>query len=338
MRLKKGIPKFFPREVRIAGVASLLLFAGAGRCAAQDIIAYGRECAKKVAPIPAFDCLDEKKGSVVPITVNGVTPSKYEPQMTCDRPSLFYQAGEKTDGHCVPDTRVLVLQDDKKAQISAVCRQKEIRDASSPLFDEIDVISHNLETGSTCWFQALAQPPLSPARGLNGRRVPPPDEVTPPAGQPSAKKFWNSPEQTAKADCVSCHDSDPFMYSPFIAQTGKLPADPLGKYANDIGAPFQKWKKPFSLSTRGNTCTSCHRIGSFATCQHTVAESVGKTASPGSDDWAQRYPNSHWMPPGNSYTQAQWDVIYRQSLEKIGQCCVDPSRPGCQVMPIRGSK
>ncbi len=337
MNVTNRIPKSLPRVARLLA-AFLILLSQAGHSAAQDIVTYGRECAKKVAPIPAFDCFDEKKGAVVPITVNGATPPRYDPQMTCDRPSLLYQAGENTDGHCVPYSRVLVLQDDKKAQISAVCRQKKIRDAASPLFDEIDIIAHNVETGSTCWFQAQAPEPLSPARGLNGRRVPPPDEETPPRGQPAARTFWKSPAQTAKGNCISCHDSDPFMYSPFIAQTRKLPADPFGKYTNDIGAAFQQWNKPSSITTRGNTCTSCHRIGSLETCRRTVRESAGNAASPGSDDWAKRYPHSHWMPPGNAYTQAQWDVIYRESFDKILQCCVQPNGPGCRVTPIRGSK
>ncbi len=332
MNVQRALPPI-RRSVHGALLAVLGALLPAAPVAAQDIIAYGRECSHKIAPIPAFDCFD---GAEAPITVNGQTPASYQPHMTCDRPSLLYQAGENTDGRCVPFTRALVLRDDGQAQISAICRQKKIRTRESPLFDEVDIIAHSLETGSTCWFQAQAKEPLSPARGLNGRRVPPPDEETPPPGHPSARAFWNPPQQTAKGTCVGCHDSDPFMYSPFIAQTGRLPADPFGRYANDIGAAFRNWPKPSSISTRGNTCTSCHRMGSLETCRTTAKESVSWLASPGRDDWAKAYPQSHWMPPGNFHTQIQWEVIYKINLERILACCADPSQPECVATPITG--
>src|SRR5271169_4556992 len=62
---------------------------------AQDITAYAKECARKIAPVQEFDCL---KGAEIPITVNLQVPPTYQPQMDCDRPSLLYQAGENTDG------------------------------------------------------------------------------------------------------------------------------------------------------------------------------------------------------------------------------------------------
>lgn len=307
--------------------AAFLALACAPLSRAQDINAYGRECARKIAPVPAFDCA---KGVEIPITVNLQPPPGYQPQMNCDRPSLLVQAGENTDGSCVPYSRVLVLRDDAQAQIVAVCREKKIRDANTKLYDEVDVISHNVRTGSTCWFQAQAPEPLSPNTGLFGNRVPSPEE-------PIAKKFWHAPAITAKGNCVTCHDSDPFMYSPYIAQTRQFPADPVGKYANDIGAAFRAWEKPAAISTRGNTCVGCHRIGNMTTCKETVREAVGLVTSPGSDDWAKQYPNSHWMPPGNSMTEKQWEQIYSSSVQKIFACCANPKAPECDITPIRGA-
>ncbi|HUJ82438.1 MAG TPA: hypothetical protein VLW83_11190 [Candidatus Acidoferrales bacterium] len=294
---------------------------------AQDITAYAKECARKIAPVQEFDCL---KGVEIPITVNLQPPPGYQPQMNCDRPSLLYQAGENTDGSCVPFSRAIVLRDDAQAQIVAICREKKIRDRETKLFDEVDVISHNVHTGSTCWFQAQAGEPLAPNRGLFGTRVPSPEE-------PIGKKFWNTPAVTAKGNCVTCHDSDPFMYSPYIAQTRQLPADPFGKYANDIGAVFRAWEKPSAISTRGNTCVGCHRIANLTTCRQTVREAVGIVTSRGSDDWARQYPNSHWMPPGNSMTEKQWDQIYSASVQKIFACCANPKAPECEITPIRGA-
>ena len=71
-----------------------------------------------MGPVPSFDCMS---GEVVAVTVDGGrVPATYIPQMDCDRPALLPPAaGEKTDGQCVPFSRVLLLQDDGVRQIQA---------------------------------------------------------------------------------------------------------------------------------------------------------------------------------------------------------------------------
>lgn len=298
---------------------------------AQTIIDYGRECATKIAPIPAFDC---RSGTEMKITVNELVPSTFQPNMTCDRPSLLPYSEPGAEGQCIPFSRALVLCDDKRTQIIAVCRQKTIRTLDAYLFDEVDIIAHSVTSGETCWFQALAPPPLSPGQGLDGRRVPPPDEATPPPGRPAAATFWRPPADTAAARCVDCHDSDPFMYTPFVAQTGQLPKDPFGKYANNIGEAFKTWPRPYAITTRGNTCTGCHRIGSLETCHKTIRQAVGLVPVPGEDNWAQQFPQSHWMPPGTSLTPKAWNIVYQQSVQELANCCVTPTAPGCRAAPI----
>jgi len=307
------------RRAACAALAAFLLPSGH----AETIVEYGRACAQKVAPIPAFSCRD---GEAVPITVDGREPPAYAPQMSCDRPSLLPPEGaEKTDGQCVPHSRALVLRDDDRAQVSAFCRQKIIRPGDTHLYDEIDIVAHNVRTGSTCWFQASAPLPLRADRGVDGRRVPPPD-----AGR-SAQRFWNAPSRTAAANCVRCHDSGPFMYSPFIAQTKALPGDPFGPYKNDIGRDFRRWPQPIAITTRGNTCTTCHRIGNMNSCQVAMFESVGAKRSLGLDNWGTKFPQSHWMPPGHLHSQAQWDEIFERSVAQLAACCKDPAGPGCQT-------
>jgi len=323
----RGYAIIAARGIAAAALAAIA-FLWAPRAGAQDITAYARECAKKIAPVPAFDCT---QGIEIPITVNQQPPPSYQPHMDCDRPSLLYLAGVNTDGNCVPYSRVIIFRDDDVAQIVAMCREKKIRDANTALYDEVDVISHSVRTGSTCWFQAEAPGLLDPSRGLNGKKVPSPED-------PAGKSFWNEPVVTSKGECAACHDSDPFMYSPFIAQTRQLPADPFGKYANDIGAPFRAWQQPSAINTRGNTCLGCHRIGNLMTCKQTVREAVGIVTSRGSDEWAKTYPNSHWMPPGNSMTQKQWDQIYGGSVDAIFACCANPKAPECNVTPIHGAQ
>ena len=69
--------------------------------------------------------------------------------MTCDRPSLLLPAPfERTDGQCVPNSRLLTLRDDAEVQISVFCRQKLIRPPNTHLFDEVDVILDEKEAFS----------------------------------------------------------------------------------------------------------------------------------------------------------------------------------------------
>jgi cytochrome c553 len=291
---------------------STLVCAAAG---AQSIQEYGRQCAARIAEIEPFDC---RKGALLPITVDGKTPAKYYPAMSCDRPAM----APDNPFPCAPYSRVVLLRDDT-VQASAYCRQKSLRSENSPYYDEIDVIVHNRVNGATCWFSAVK-------KGIDGSNVPPPTAR-------GAEKFWDPPAQTVKGNCVTCHDSDPWMYSPFLGQTNEYPTDPFGYYTNAIG-PFKAWQQPFAITTRGNNCTSCHRIGNMTTCNMTMLQAVGRAPIKDADKWAKTYPHSHWMPPLQSDTKAQWLVTYETAIKELEKCCANPKGPGCQIVPIEGKK
>ena len=299
-----------------------------GLNAAETVLEYGATCAAKIGEIPAFRCLD---GTIVPITVNGVEPDKYEPRMTCDRPSrLPYPA--TTFGQCAPFSRILDLSKDSK-QISAFCRREFLRDKEDPRFDEIDIILHDVKTGGTCWFHAEGEGPA----GIDGSRVPPPDEVTPPPGKISALDFWYPPAKTAAKGCGHCHDSDPFMYSPYIGQVwDHVPVDPFGWYANDIGEAFKAWTKPNAITTTNNTCVGCHRIGDQFTCSTGIYESAGQIPTDGASAAGLSYPSSHWMPVDNFHSKAFWDTVFAPSVAALGACCKNPGLPSCRITPITG--
>lgn len=293
--------------------------------AKPDIVVYGEQCAALIAPIPAFNCLD---GEIIPITEGGAEPAEYRPGMVCDRPSLV-PYGNDTDGPCTPYSRVLLLADGD-AQISALCRRKRIRDAKSPLFDEVDLIAHSVVTGATCWFRATAKS----AGGMGASRVPPPSEEVPPPGQIAAHEFWSTPVETAAASCGACHDSDPFMYSPYIGQVWhRVPRNPFGYYTSALG-PFTAWPAPHAVTTRGNPCTSCHRIGNQLSCREGLADSTGGRVLPAASPSAAAYPHSHWMPPGNFRSQAEWNIVYRDAVNALAACCGNPADHGCTITPI----
>lgn len=310
---------------------ALLLLLLAGAAQAETLYEYGRQCAEQIAEIPAFDCM---AGEEIPITVDGkAVPSQPAPSR-CDRPSLLPQADAQSQ--CVPGSRALVLRDDKTAQISAICRKQVARPAGSWLFDEINVISHSLKDGKTCWFTAKARAPLSEGAGIDGRAVPSPSTFKRPALP--ADKVWQTPHQlaTSQPACISCHDSGPFMYSPYIAQTAQLPGDPFGYYQpKAIGEDFKRaWARldAFGITTRGNTCTACHRMGNMNSCQVAMKQSTGRAPQEAGDAWSKKFPQSHWMSPGNLHSQAQWDEQFSESLKQLAACCENPRGAGCKVV------
>lgn len=324
-----------------APLLMLLLLAGSAH--AETLFEYGRQCAEQVTEIPAFSCM---AGQEIPITVDGKPVPADTAPPRCDRPSLLHQPNAVSP--CVPGSRALVLRDDTTAQISAICRKQVPRPAGSPWFDEINVVSHSLKNGKTCWFTAKVTPPppSTPASGIDGRWVPSPSTLkrqaagASPEGikAPPADTVWQTPAQVATSlpACIHCHDSGPFMYSPYIAQTQQLPGDPFGYYEpKAIGEDFKRaWAtlRAFGITTRGNTCTACHRMGNMNSCQVAMQQSTGQLPQEGGDGWSKQFPQSHWMSPGNLHSQAQWDEQFAESLKKLAACCADPKGAGCRVV------
>ena len=281
---------------------------------------YANQCRAEIGDIPAFSCA---AGVAVPITVNGETPNEYTKDMTCDRPALLPN-GSDSDGQCVPGSRILNLSDDSK-QISVMCRQKHIRLENPLRFDEIDIIAHNPVSGATCWFQASAVS----GQSIDGTTVPS-------ATDPASHKFFNHPETVVEDGCGTCHDNDPFMYSPFVGQVwGHVPTNPFGPYYHvnlpDLG--FDMWPLT-QILPRDSTCTSCHRIGVHETCGQLTDWASGQLIAPGSNPLAASYPLSHWMPPYHNQTERSWDVINGPSVDTIGSCCLDPTQPMCNATEI----
>jgi len=343
-----------PRDATLTALLICTSLLGAVRSAEKsyDIIQYGKDCARLIAEAPPFNCLT---GDIIPITVNGKTPEQYTRQMKCDKPA-YLPYPEKTDGQCAPYTRVLATRDDN-VQIIQYCRRMYIRPKESPYFDSIEMIMHNVETGSTCFF--ISKNFGGDPKGEDGRRMPPPHEEKPPEGFVSARELWATPEQIADHGCINCHDSDPWVHTPWIAQTAQLPVDPWGFHSAAIGGPFKRWPKPMRISTRGNVCTGCHRIGSLNTCQlmdiptfgeqpAKMLQSIGeaphgrfgvkagsamqKEADP-TTEWGT-HPHG-WMGKRLPHVDSDMWALYQADVEALQRCCKDHSAPGCIVKPIQ---
>ncbi len=299
---------------RIAAL-SLLLAAPALADEAQD---YAAACRGEIGDIPAFSCAD---ATIIPITVDGQEPYDYSKDMTCDLPSLL-DNGPGSDGQCVPWSRVLNLSTEG-TQISVMCRQKHIREPGSLMFDEIDIIAHNPDTGATCWFQKSSTPDAP----IDGRDLPSPTE---------SPEFYNPAHVVVEDGCGNCHDNDPFMYSPFMGQVWQhVPVNPFGPYYQvDANFGFGDWPTT-QMQPRDSTCTGCHRIGVDQTCGQLADWATGQVAPPGANARAQSYPLSHSMPPYHGLTLLSWQVINNQAIDIIESCCTDPTQPMCNASPIR---
>lgn len=300
-----------------------LMIGLAGPAAAQSSSQrYAEACRALVGPLPEFSCAD---GVPVPITVDGVPVTDPRPLMECDRPSLL-DNGPDSDGQCVPYSRILSLSTGT-LMASVMCRQKVIRDPASMDFDEIDVIAHDPATGATCWFQASG----GRDRPIDGLRVPSPTEAI-------DDSFWKAPEEVAADGCGTCHDNDPFMYSPFVGQVwSEVPVAPFGPYFH-VGPEFgfDAWPtKTFALQNNG--CVSCHRIGQVETCGSLTRLMTGMDHPRGGDALSRAFPLSHAMPPAFGLSEVTWDVIYRDAVAEILSCCAKPDQPGCALTPLPGT-
>ncbi|QGZ64722.1 hypothetical protein [Paraburkholderia acidisoli] len=321
---------------RIASLVALYLVAAftalaprPGAARDPGVLEYGAQCAKEIGAIPAFNCND---GTDIPITVDGKPPAPGTAPKQCDRPSLLSPLSP-TEGQCTPYSKILNLTRGN-IQISAYCRRNVLRDRTDPHYDEVIVVLHHADNGKTCWFDS--QPPPD-SGGWNATRVPPPNEATPPRGRPSAVEFWATPAKIAanKPTCIECHDAGPFIFSPYIGQVwDKVPTDPWGKYSN-LGAAFASYHLK-TMSTPGNTCIGCHRIGSEQSCTVFLRLSAGRKAAPGNDALANRYPLSHWMPTDNTMSEAQWNAANVKSVDDLLACCNDKNHPNpnCTFTPM----
>ncbi|HTJ93276.1 MAG TPA: hypothetical protein VL424_09230 [Pararobbsia sp.] len=305
----------------------------------QTILEYGDQCAREIGEICPFDC---NSGTDIPITVHDTTPTDYRTLTQCDRPSLL-DPGSQYTGQCAPYSKVLNLSRGS-TQISVYCRRNTVhREANGAYYDEVDIVLHHTGTGKTCWFQS--RPAKDGAKdgdrdkvGIDASRVPPPNERVAPDKKPSAVEFWRPPGEVAAAQCATCHDASPYIQSPFIAQVwDKVPTDPWGKYIN-IGADFASWRHAYAISTRGNTCIGCHRIGDERSCSIYVPMSAGLIGSPANLTPPKGAHFSPWMPT-QGMTQDRWTADNIRSVNAILTCCADRAHknPDCAFVSVMAS-
>ena len=306
---------------------------------------YAREAVEKLGPIPSFNVFEI--GQVIPITLNDVEipAGQHIVNGECDRPALL---GLGSDGQCVPYSRIGRLpgidpvsgEPNPNIQWIFIARRYKIKLENDPFFEDVAIIGHHKETGFTAFFQMLDED-----NGKDATRVPSPMESiseTPPGAQ-TAKDFWLSPTNTAGIRCNRCHDSNPFIHTPYINQvkltpeenTPIVPSDKKGSYSFIGSQGFSGWEKPLHFKPTGNICTECHRIGIQNSINQFLNWSTGMSIPEGLSPTYQNYPKSHWMPPNAEATIEEWNSLYKQSIEQLISCREIPNQEVCQPQEIQ---
>ena len=271
---------------------------------------YSKKCTEAVGwEVGDFDC---DKGSLVPET--HLTGSGYGSQV-CDRPNVLH-------GQCDPGSRFQVLKNDGNIMAVAHCRKQGL---GAGKYGDIAVIQYNKTNGSTCFYQALGTLDHDVKAPVKGTGAYP----------------WLTPSSTAGIDCVGCHDTGPFVRSPYLAQ---LKDDPAAIAANNIlpgsheipwnktmpykfiGADFQSWKAfEVTKDGTGSACSSCHRMGlSEAGGQFSTSFGTSIAFGPTATATSQAHKNPHgpdspiWMKPG----QTTYNSTSEKEAKAVAACAL----------------
>ena len=303
--------------------------------APQSRLAYAQACAVDIGTIPDYDCMSQ--GVPIPTTKNGIEYAANVGDNDCDRPTKLPMAEQ---GQCIHGSRLVDLSPPSRPDVTimAICRRYHPMAANSTLFNDLAVIAHNRKTGTTCFFQSPVDQSPGP---FDGSHVP-----SPMSSAPLASTYWLEPAADQGTGivhfaapggiaCTGCHDSDPFILSPWIKQVAKLGEwDPQGKYLVDRVGPFsdpdqRPWvTAKITLSQphdHATACFGCHRFGGSSL--HRVAE------GPGGLTGTDGTPNFHgFMPLGDATAADAWLGLYGNAVAEI-DACLQTEMPGigCNV-------
>lgn len=229
-------------------------------------------------------------------------------------------------------------------------------------FDSLGLIWTNRKTGKTCFFDVVTKAYGGRVASPDDKNFPelsdlpdpkPPRELSAgTAGEAlwkrNARGIWKRPADVVLADnCVRCHDTGAYKGSPWIEQVLDVPANPPDVPYTVVGKVFDPWKTRFPLfaisttpvtlssgATEPQVCTSCHRIGSQATCTAQLAYSVGlEFSNTPTTTHGALFAERTWMPPGST-DEAQWKAKYERHIAKLRCCCASPNARGCTRQSI----
>lgn len=231
---------------------------------------FAERCDKAMGgvSVPDFDC--DAMTATEPLGQgDGTKP--------CEAPNVL-------NSECDPGSHFQVLHRDLASDgiyVVAHCRRRAVFFGNDPgQYSDVAVIQYNAHTGATCYYQALQRTEDEYLSHLA------------PAPKGGDTTYWKSPAETAGINCVKCHDTGPFIRSPYLAQLGQVwpyagdpshpsvpPADPKhndlpGTLSGErtgpwnktmpysfVGLNFQSWEAYSITNTADSGCLGCHRMG-----------------------------------------------------------------------------
>jgi len=216
-------------------------------------------------------------------------------------------------------------------------------------FNDIGVILRNTGSGKTCFltqygdavagFLPPLDAPLPPKQEFLNRFNPaqarPPEDFPQQLWYRDANRAFKSPEFTANAGCVACHNAHGVKYSPYINSKhglpeiramAKLPFLAVGEpfrdffYSHDILQVTTK-----AIDGADQLCTRCHKMTTSGTCGYIIDSA---TNHPGTDlsAWLTTSSRNSWMPPIDVDT-----ALFKKHVAAMKCCCENPHAQGCKV-------
>ncbi len=226
---------------------------------------YANMCMEYVGVPPIVDCGD---GIHIPIYVNGEEVFEDQPPGTCDDPDF--------KGTCNVGSRVGRVEgvDINGNPMPEVVWVFFCRSAGQDLFEQmgavsVQIIGYNTENGATCFFES----PDAIGDNIQSQYLSYDDNgfldgTFPSYGTVEFDQLFHSPAVSG-TNCMSCHNSDPFIHDPWI-DGAKLLTDPIEtvvpKYEYDaidlpyfaVGGYGSQYSNA-SIHIESNNCLSCHR-------------------------------------------------------------------------------
>lgn len=255
----------------------------------------------------------------------------YEQVSQCNNPSLF-------GGSCSPGGRLGQLVHDQ-IHVKWICRRNhftpQYSDPKVP-YDAVAVIATNMRTGATCFWN-------DDSGTIAGEDWPSMDVTQ--ASDKELNHFAKHFDVSQGAGCIYCHDSQAFLYSPYLKTAGWKTDDyRFSPYARVLmnGKPESM---PYKMLTSpdAKSCTQCHRIGTGRTCMSWASDAMGNTKEYGyetssllaidkvvvengqkvrkpGENWSLAY----WMPPSintNPIDWKEWHARFGKAKDTVLKCC-----------------
>lgn len=250
----------------------------------------------ELGPIPTFNCED---GILIPIYVNGTEVFQDQAKYACDNPDL--------KGECLIGSRIGRIEgtnSDGTPRPEVVwvffCRRGD---------NFAQMIGHNTTTGQTAFLELIDGYLPTNAYAQPNVNVPVPSDA-------NYADAWKAPADIAMQGCNSCHSSDPFIHSRWVAGAKMangtnepiLPevATSQSKYCV-IGSEFSNWEL-VHIDLTGNNCLSCHRLSNINAWNYE-----------NNTDW------DLYMPPGNPGSMSTDYQSIKDYLQNLGAFEIDPN-------------